>query len=403
MLPREDEAVRRRTHLRRRLAPSPSTSLPECATKNYFFGLGLLRRVGHCVCSTSNHCPSPRLSLTLSNRQTTPLTLKLHLSSASMKNEQSNSQRHKIYVEKARSCVDCRPPQHAMHFAKRMRQRKEKAAGIDLPLAFKNGLDALSLWTLTNQAKADREMVAKATHRVDCARPKNALKFSKWKAKQRRVAERDMGMRKPKTGSPRGSRSRTPTSVRQPYKTQWSGLNPRSTKAYSTSESSSYDISQAAYDDSELGEAEHPGGGYPDHKALIQEAEDEFDMGSQAHIDAWGGSIPMRPMSSTSHRPGRPTSAIGARGTRVSRPHTAPGWGTRQKASQNSVYNLTEERLRQQVVAECERLTATPEGSVVNADYTNQDISSAQSDAEGSSWNGSKELYLRLLNEGAAY
>ena len=53
------------------------------------------------------------------------------------------------------------------------------------------------------------------------------------------------------------------------------------------------------------------------------------------------------------------------------------------------------------MVAECERLTATPEGSVANEyTYGNQDISSAIiSDAEGASWNGSKELYLRLLNE----
>jgi len=107
-------------------------------------------------------------------------------------------------------------------------------------------------------------------------------------------------------------------------------------------------------------------------------------------------SLQMRPMSSTSHRPGRPTSAIGSRSSSA-RPHTAPGVRSG-RAANSRVFNLTEERLRQQVVAECERLTATPEGSVAN-EYGNQDISSAISDAEGTSWNGSKELYLRLLNE----
>ena len=86
-------------------------------------------------------------------RKECPLTLKLHLSSSSMLNEMSNSQRHKKYIEKAKSCVDCRPPQHAMHFAKRMRQKKEAAPDIALPLAFKNGLDALSLWTMNTQVK----------------------------------------------------------------------------------------------------------------------------------------------------------------------------------------------------------------------------------------------------------
>lgn len=58
-----------------------------------------------------------------------------------------------------------------MHFAKRMRSRKEAMPEIDLPLSFKNGLDALSLWTLNTQVKADKAMVSRAQHRVDCARP----------------------------------------------------------------------------------------------------------------------------------------------------------------------------------------------------------------------------------------
>ena len=171
-------------------------------------------------------------ALLLSSRKECPLTLKLHLSSASMANEMSNSQKHKKYVEKARSCVDCRPPQHAMHFAKRMRQRKEAAPDIDLPLAFKNGMDALSLWTMNTQVKADAKMVSRAVHRVDCERPKLALKFSNWKKKQRHVAERDMGMRKGKRSAQKaGRRAASPSrSVRQPYKTQWSGLHPGQSK-----------------------------------------------------------------------------------------------------------------------------------------------------------------------------
>merc|ERR1719231_135024 len=93
-----------------------------------------------------------------------------------------------------------------------------------------------------------------------------------------------------------------------------------------------------------------------------------------------------RPLSSTSQRLSqRPSSALSR--VNVIRPHTAPG------VRASGVSRLTEERLRHQVVAECERLTATPEGSVVN-----QDISSAISDA-GRAWTGSKELYLQLLNE----
>jgi len=94
----------------------------------------------------------------------------------------------------------------------------------------------------------------------------------------------------------------------------------------------------------------------------------------------------VRPMSSLSVRQNtmrtRPGSALGTRP--VVRPHTAPG--TRAEPSR-----LTEQRVREQVAAECERLAATPEGSVIN-----QDISSAVSDT-GGSW--SQDLYMRLLNE----
>ena len=55
--------------------------------------------------------------------------------------------------------------------------------------------------------------------------------------------------------------------------------------------------------------------------------------------------LQMRPMSSTSHRPGRPTSAIGS--PTSARPHTAPG--VRSGRASNRVYNLTEERAQYRV------------------------------------------------------
>merc|ERR1712188_181170 len=85
---------------------------------------------------------------------------------------------------------------------KRMRARKESMPEIDLPLAFKNGYDNLSLWTMQNQVKADQVMIKKALHRVDCKPPIHAMKIAKWKKKQRRVAEIDMGMIKRRNAPP---------------------------------------------------------------------------------------------------------------------------------------------------------------------------------------------------------
>jgi len=113
----------------------------------------------------------------------------LHLSKSSMEDAVDRSHKHKKFVEASQPCVDCKPPEHAMHYAKRMRSRKESMPEIDLPLAFKNGHDNLSLWTMQKQVQADTEMVKRALHRVDCTAPVHAMRFAKWKRKQRRVAE----------------------------------------------------------------------------------------------------------------------------------------------------------------------------------------------------------------------
>ena len=41
-----------------------------------------------------------------------------------MENVKIQSKVHKDFVQAAKSCVDCRPPKNAMHYAKRMRARK---------------------------------------------------------------------------------------------------------------------------------------------------------------------------------------------------------------------------------------------------------------------------------------
>ena len=264
---------------------------------------------------------------------------------------------------------------------------------------------------MMTQVRADNKMIRETSHRIDSSKPK-ALHFSKWKKKQRVSAEREqgMGMRgnraKSKGGgglrSPSASRSRpgtamtrrsTPGGASPGYRTGWRGLKHEEPPPLSRlhvdfeAESESYSY------------------GIDDGMSLITDSElldgfDEAYEGDQLGGGSWLGAPPnpMRPMSSTStrnRRNQRPSSALGARGG-VKRPQTAPG--VRVRGGNKEVYDLTEERFRQSVVAECERLTDTG-SSVANDQYTNQDISSAVSDTEGSSWAGSKELYLRLLNE----
>lgn len=334
-----------------------------------------------------------------------PLTLRLHLSRDSMDNELRNSRKHKKYVESCKPGIDCAPPKHALKFAKRMRARKQAMPNIDLPLSLKNRSSALSLWTMMTQVKADNKMIREAKHRIDSSKPKAALHFSKWKKKQRVSAEKEQGMRGNKdknTGgmrSPSVSRSRpgtamtrrsTPVGASPGYRTGWRGLKHEEPPSLSRRVDFEESDSHSYIDDGmSLGDSE------------LLDGFDDIYEGGELPGSSWLGAPPntMRPLSSTSmrnRRNQRPSSALGARGG-VKRPQTAPG--IRVRGGNKEVYDLTEERFRQSVVAECERLTGTPEGSVANDQYTNQDISSAVSDTEGSSWAGSKELYLRLLNE----
>jgi len=133
-------------------------------------------------------------SITALSRGDCPLTIRLHLSYDAMENVKIQSKVHKDFVQAAKSCVDCRPPKNAMHYAKRMRARKESAPDIDLPLAFKNGHSALSLWTMRKQVLADDHMIRNARVRVETNTPEEAMNFVRWRGKQRKVAERQLGL-----------------------------------------------------------------------------------------------------------------------------------------------------------------------------------------------------------------
>lgn len=133
-------------------------------------------------------------SITALSRTDCPLTIRLHLSYDAMETIKIRSRVHKDFVQSAKPCVDCRPPRNALHFAKRMRARKESAPEIDLPLAFKNGHSALSLWTMRKQVLADDKMIKNAQVRVENQSPEEALNFLRWRKKQRKFAEKQLGL-----------------------------------------------------------------------------------------------------------------------------------------------------------------------------------------------------------------
>eukprot|EP00656_Telonema_subtile_P026524 TRINITY_DN2849_c0_g1_i5.p1 TRINITY_DN2849_c0_g1~~TRINITY_DN2849_c0_g1_i5.p1 ORF type:complete len:228 (-),score=20.64 TRINITY_DN2849_c0_g1_i5:142-825(-) len=83
---------------------------------------------------------------------------------------------------------------HAMHYSKRMRCRKELGRGMNLPLACKHGHDALSLWTLRQQVKADEKLVKNAKMRVNTSAPEHALEYLRRKKQLRLFAESQLGL-----------------------------------------------------------------------------------------------------------------------------------------------------------------------------------------------------------------
>jgi len=285
----------------------------------------------------------PALDVGAISRNNCPLTLRLHLSKNAMENEVIESRKHKKFVEAARSCVDCKPPAKAAHYAKRLRTRKEAMPDVELPLAFKHGFDNLGLWTLRKQVQADDKMIARALPRVDCSAPKSATHFAKWKKKQRRAAEEDMGLRPHRQD--KRTKVKNAASVQQ-------------------------DVQEEPY------------------QASLSDSEGDATADA---LRPGRGRLTGRPLSSMSRMRAsqrqRPSSSLGIRA--AARPHTAPG--IRSVAS-----SLDDAELQKQVVEDCERLTLTPAGSMLDGG-SNCDISIATSDT-GGSW--SKELYLRLLNEG---
>lgn len=130
--------------------------------------------------------------ITSISRRDCPLTLRLHLSNDAFEIKCKLASVHQNFVQSAKASVDCHPPKHAMRYAKRMRSRKEAAPDIKLPLAYKNGHNALSLWTMRQQVDGDDRYVQNAQKRVDCDAPEKALRFASWRTQNRVNAKREL-------------------------------------------------------------------------------------------------------------------------------------------------------------------------------------------------------------------
>ena len=78
----------------------------------------------------SDRAAATASSITCLSKKDCPLTIRLHLSNDAFKELSVQADVHKNYVLAARACVDCKPPKHAMHYAKRMRARKVNGHGL---------------------------------------------------------------------------------------------------------------------------------------------------------------------------------------------------------------------------------------------------------------------------------